>query len=97
MEGNSREMPTPEIMREVAEQLFEKEAGLHVMNDSWRYHQLAEKGVAAARFALSDGKKTVFNHVLVAARYEASKPVRLKVLASIHGFSPTSREFFVTE
>lgn len=92
MEGYVK-IPTRETMREVAEQLFENEAGLHVITESWLYHTLPEKGVAAARFALSDGQKTVFNHVIITGRYEASEPSRLKILASIQGFSPTTRVF----
>ena len=88
-------VPTQEIVREVVSKLFEVEERLRVDPESWRYIALPEKGIAEARFALMDGNEAIFRDVLVLAWYDEKSPRKLQVKASIRGFSPTNREFFV--
>jgi hypothetical protein len=87
--------PAESIIKEAAEKLFTAGTGLHVDPDSWRYKALPEKGIAEARFSLSDGTKIVFANVLILAQYGKISPHKLEVRASVDGFSPVQREFFV--
>jgi hypothetical protein len=82
---------------EAAVKIFEFEAGLRVESGTWQYRALPEKGVAVARFALSNGMNTRFDNVLIMARYSVSNPQMLEVQASVRGLSPMRRDFYVID
>jgi hypothetical protein len=88
--------PAESIIKEAAEKLFTKGTGLHVDQGSWQYKALPERGIAEARFSLSDGTRIIFANVLILAQYGKISPHKLEVRASIDGFSSMQREFFVT-
>ncbi len=90
-------IPTQEIVREAADRLFGKEASLRVESMTWRYRIVPEKGVAAAKFSLSDGKQIVFSNVLFIARYHKRSTSRIEVQASISGLTPMHREYYVLD
>jgi hypothetical protein len=92
-----RRIPTQEILMEAAVKIFEFEAGLRVESGTWQYRALPEKGVAAAKFALSNGMSTRFDNVLIVARYSDSKPHMIQVQASVRGLSPMRRDFYVID
>lgn len=90
-------LPSEDTVIEAAVKLFEVETGLHIEERTWQYRQIPDRGASAARFALTDGKKTVFSNVLVVARYSTSQDFKLEVQASINGLPSVRRVFYVVE
>lgn len=90
-------VPSQNIVREAAFKIFEAESKLHIEPESWQFKSLADKGIAAAKFALASAKGIIFRNVLVLVRYDKSSPYKIHVQASINGLSPMHREFYVAE
>jgi hypothetical protein len=89
--------PSEKMMRELAGKLFEADSGLRIEQGTWKYRTIAERGAAGAKFALSDGRGILFGDVAVFASYDRSHSCRIMVKATINGYPPMNREFYVVE
>ncbi len=90
-------VPPEETMREVAHKLFEEEVGLRIKAESWCYTPILMSNAAEVKFALYNGKMTVFTDVRILGKYESEDSCKIEIQASINGLPPAVREFYVVE